>query len=379
MEQSRAWRMALFLAAVFAVIWTLANFSSVSFVFSFVLGVLSPILLGLGIAFVLNIPLRFLERLWVKRFGVARRGLRRGVCLVGCLIVLGGAVALLLWAIVPQLLRTLGRLVERIPFYMEELGQWWGMLSDFLVAHDFPFTLPTLRLDSQAISEAINGFLEEYGHHLLELTLGVARSVVSLVWNAVLSLAISLYVLAQKERLGGQVRKLLRSLFSEQTVGRIFGFARITEKVFERFITGQVTEALIIGGLCFVGMLIFGMPYALLISVMVSVTALIPIFGAFIGTGIGAFLILLEEPMTAVWFVIFIIVLQQLEGNLIYPKVVGKSVGLPGVWVLIAVTVGSSFGIVGMLLSVPIASVAYQLLRQFANRRCGTKEAVERL
>ena len=214
---------------------------------------------------------------------------------------------------------------------------------------------------------------------MLELTLGVARSVVSLVWNAVLSLAISLYVLAQKERLGGQVRKLLRSLFSEQTVGRIFGFARITEKVFERFITGQVTEALIIGGLCFVGMLIFGMPYALLISVMVSVTALIPIFGAFIGTGIGAFLILLEEPMTAVWFVIFIIVLQQLEGNLIYPKVVGKSVGLPGVWVLIAVTVGSSFGIVGMLLSVPIASVAYQLLRQFANRRCGTGEAVERL
>ena len=370
MEKRRAWRMALILATVFVVMWSIANLSAVTSILSFVGSVLLPILVGLGIAFILNIPLRFLERLWKKRFGEGRPRLRRAVCLIGCVTVLGGAVALLLWAILPQLFRTLGRLLERIPFYMEELQTWWGMLSDFLVTHDFPFSLPELSLDSEGLSVAIGTLLDEYGHHLLELTLGVAKTAFFLVWNLVLSFAISLYVLAQKERLSAQIRKLLRSLFSEKTTGRVLDFCRLTEKVFERFITGQVTEALIIGGLCFAGMLIFGMPYALLISVLVSVTALIPIFGAFIGTGIGAFLILLEEPMTTIWFVIYIIVLQQVEGNLIYPRVVGKSVGLPGVWVLIAVTVGSAFGIVGMLFSVPIASVGYSLLREFANRRC---------
>ena len=135
-----------------------------------------------------------------------------------------------------------------------------------------------------------------------------------------------------------------------------------------------MTEAVIIGALCFLGMVIFRMPYALLISMLVGVTALIPIFGAFLGTGVGAFLILLDDPIRAIWFVIFIIVLQQLEGNLIYPRVVGKSVGLPGLWVLIAVTVGSSFGLVGMLVSVPLASVGYCLLRQFVHSRLKGKQ-----
>ena len=144
----------------------------------------------------------------------------------------------------------------------------------------------------------------------------------------------------------------------------------MTNDIFTRFVTGQLTEACIIGILCFIGMLIFGMPYAAIISVLIGFTALIPIFGAFIGTGIGAFLILLENPLKAFWFVVFIIVLQQLEGNLIYPRVVGKSVGLPGIWVLTAVTIGGGlFGILGMLFSVPVCSVLYVLFRKFVNNR----------
>jgi predicted PurR-regulated permease PerM len=190
------------------------------------------------------------------------------------------------------------------------------------------------------------------------------------VFNLVLALAFSIYILAQKETIGRQVKKLLRALLPNKAAENLLELSSLTHLSFARFVSGQMTEAVIIGLLCFIGMLIFGFPYAGVISVMVGFTALIPIFGAFIGTGIGAFLILLTNPIQAIWFVIFIIVLQQLEGNLIYPKVVGRSIGLPGIWVLLAVTVGgNAWSLPGMLLAVPLSSVVYTLLRRFVNRR----------
>ena len=173
-----------------------------------------------------------------------------------------------------------------------------------------------------------------------------------------LALAFSLYLLAQKETLTGQAKKVVRALFSEKWAHWITDVARMTNRTFSNFVTGQLTEAVILGTLCFLGMLIFRLPYAGVISVLVGFTALIPIFGAFSGVGIGAFLILLVSPIKALWFVLFFVILQQLEGNLIYPRVVGKSVGLPGIWVLAAVTVGgNAFGLAGMLLAVPLCSV----------------------
>ncbi|MGN1319588.1 MAG: AI-2E family transporter, partial [Acutalibacteraceae bacterium] len=167
-----------------------------------------------------------------------------------------------------------------------------------------------------------------------------------------------------------QANKIVRALFKPDNAKKLIDFTAMTNDIFTKFVTGQLTEACIIGSLCFIGMLIFGMPYAGIISVLIGFTALIPIFGAFIGTGIGAFLILLENPLKAFWFVVFIIVLQQLEGNLIYPRVVGKSVGLPGIWVLTAVTIGGGlFGVLGMLFSVPVCSVLYVLFRKFVNKR----------
>ena len=154
-----------------------------------------------------------------------------------------------------------------------------------------------------------------------------------------------------------------------QRVEKILSVGRLSNRIFSKFVSGQCTEAVILGLLCFTGMSIFSMPYAMMISVVVGVTALIPMFGAFIGAGIGAFLILMVDPMQAVWFLIYIVVLQQLEGNLIYPRVVGKSVGLPGLWVLVAVTIGGNlWGVMGILLSVPVCSVVYSLFRQLVRR-----------
>ena len=171
-----------------------------------------------------------------------------------------------------------------------------------------------------------------------------------------------------------QSLKVLRAVMKPEKLQKLLELLELSNRTFTNFITGQLTEAVIIGALCFVGMTIFGMPYAPAISVLVGFTALIPVFGAFIGTAVGAFLILLVKPIQALWFIVFIIVLQQFEGNLIYPKVVGKSVGLPGIWVLVAVTVGgSAMGVMGMLISVPVCSILYTVSRQAVNDRLKIK------
>ena len=377
-EKTSSARGAVKLLVLFGVLFLgfliLCNYSSLSSVFSAAVTVLAPILGGLGIAFVLNIPLRFFERHWIKRFGGERRRLRRTVCLLLCFLLLAALIALLAVAVLPQLSRTLTGLVNQIPGYIERIKSWWSALSDFLLAHEFPLALPPLDLDSAQIGQNVGQYLEDHGHLLVGASMEFAFSAFMVTLDVVVAFVIAIYVLAQKEKLSGQVNKLLRSLFSRKSTERIRNFARMTEEIFSKFITGQITEAVIIGTLCFIGMLIFRMPYALLISFLVGFTALIPIFGAFVGTAVGAFLILLDDPIKAVWFLIFILVLQQVEGNLIYPKVVGKSVGLPGIWVLVAVTVGSSFGIVGMLISVPVFSVFYCVLRQFADSRIEKKE-----
>lgn len=362
------------LAILFLFLFAAVHFSSLAEVISAVGAVMFPVLMGFGIAFVLNLPLRRCERHWIRRFGKERRVLRRAVCLLLCF---GGMVAvlvLLAFIIFPTVWQTIGTLIARLPEYAAEIGTWWNALSDFLTAHSFPVSLPPFTPDSQGIRSVLEQYWAEHGSALMGASVGFAKTALIALLDVVVALFIAVYLLAQKERLGAGVTKMLYGFFSEKTAARILNFGRLCGDVFSRFITGQVTEAVILGSLCFVGMLIFRMPYALLISLLVGVTALIPIFGAFIGTGIGAFLLLLEDPVKAIWFVVFIVVLQQVEGNLIYPKVVGKSVGLPGLWVLIAVTIGSSFGVVGMLLSVPLASVGYTLLRQFVNSRCAERQ-----
>ena len=356
---------------VFVLLWAVANLTSLRTVTEKVIEVLIPIIVGGCIAFILNIPLRLIERLWIRLFKAKRRGLRRTVSIILCYLLAIGLVALLIGLVIPQIWETAQGIFTRIPFYIERLNGWYARLAKFLTR--FSFTLPTYHFNPASIMSAIKTFVSENSNHIIGTSVSLVSAAFGIIFDGLFALVISIYILAQKEKLSAGIKKILYSIFSEKNAERLLAFARLSEKTFSGFVTGQLTEALILGVLCFIGMLIFGIPYPLLCSVLVGVTALIPIFGAFIGTGIGAFLILFESPLKAVLFVIFIIVLQQVEGNVIYPRVVGSQVGLPGLWVLIAVTVGSEFGIFGMLLAVPLVSLAYTLVRQIVDARIREK------
>ena len=338
-------------------------------------GIIMPISVGLCIAFVINIPLTLLERLWDKIDKHSTRryhhAIKRAVCLFICIAGLGGIIFLFVLTVTPYLEASLTSLFNALPVFVDKLQALWDSLSEKLAAYSI--RLPELDLDTEKISSALTEYFSKNSDRILNISIGFASSVVSTVFNVILAAVISVYVLAKKERLRIQAKRILWAFFPEERCKSVLNVASLTASTFARFLTGQLTEAVILGVLCLIGMLIFGFPYAALISLIIGVTALIPIFGAFIGIGIGALLILLYDPLTAVWFLVFITVLQQIETNIIYPRVVGKSVGLPALWVLIAVTVGSSFGIIGMLISVPLVSVIYCLAGQLVSARLEKK------
>lgn len=358
-------------AAIFVIIFCICNLSVMMGVLSFVGNILAPALIGCAVAFIMNIPLSGIERILIKLFSNRRRGLRRAASILICYIGLFAALALLVGIVLPQILNTAKEIVGNTDRYVAVAQETYGKLAAFL--SEFSVTLPTLDLSAEMITEKLSSFLNQNSNTIVGTSVDILSKAFSAVFDGVFAFVISVYILAQKEKLGSLGRKILYSLFKEKTAERLMTFTRLSAKTFSGFVTGQLTEAIIIGALCFLGMLIFKIPYAPLISVLVGVTALIPIFGAFIGTGIGAFLIFFESPLTAIGFVVFIIVLQQLEGNIIYPKVVGSQVGLPGLWVLVAVTIGSEFGIAGMLVSVPVASLIYTVLHQFVDARLEEK------
>lgn len=343
-----------------------------------ILTVLSPFLLGFCFAFMINVLLRRIEKLWDgvqgKRAEKRKREpkkpgrLKRPLCLVLSLILIIGVIFIILFMVIPELQRNLAAIWNMMPQYVNQLMEWWNDLSQTL--EEYSIILPSLDLKESEIGSKIIEFVSESGGLFLDTTMGITASIFSMVVNVFLGLVFAVYLLLQKEKLSLQVKKLLFAVLPSKKVERLMELCSLTNKTFTNFVTGQLTEAVIIGVLCFLGMLILRMPYATVISVLVGFTALIPIFGAFFGTAIGAFFILVENPLQAFVFVAFIIVLQQLEGNIIYPKVVGKSVGLPGIWVLVTVTIGGSmFGVTGMLLGVPICSVLYCILKEAVNNR----------
>jgi predicted PurR-regulated permease PerM len=225
-----------------------------------------------------------------------------------------------------------------------------------------------------SILDKLAHFWDEKGQIVMDTTIGLTTSVVVTIFtsafNLVMGLAFSIYILAQKEKLGRHMKRLLYAVFPEQKVSKFLAFLHRANRSFSSFVQGQVVEAVIIGALVFIGMSIFKFPFAPVISVLVGVTALIPVLGAWIGAIIGALLILPVSFMKAVWFLVFLVILQQLEGNLIYPHVVGRSIGLPGIWVFFAVIVGGGVGgVLGMLLGVPICAIIYNELRAFIHRK----------
>lgn len=337
------------------------------------ISLLSPFIIGFCMAYVVNLLLRPLERFWMWIWHKAKRQkliskTKRPLCLTLSFLVVLGVIFAIVFMIIPALKDTVVSFANKVPQYAKTVESWYYALVDFL--GNYNFELPEISLDINKITDFAKSVISNYGSNVLDTTVNVTASIVSAIVDIVLGLVFAIYLLAQKEKLGNQTRRAATAILGPERSKRVVDFTALTNSVFTKFVTGQLTEACIIGVLCFIGMSIFKMPYAGIISILVGFTALVPIFGAFIGTAVGAFLILLESPIKAVWFVVFIIILQQLEGNLIYPRVVGKSVGLPGIWVLTAVTVGGGlFGVLGMLFSVPICSVLYVLFRNFVNKK----------
>ncbi len=348
----------------------LSHFSIVLQILKQILSIFSPFLLGLIIAFILNVPMNMIEkRLDKKKKGkVLNHSLKRGISLsisvVTVLLIFIFVVAL----IIPDLGKTVTSFANQLPTVITETEKQIENLSQ-----DYPKIkewTDKIDLNPEGLKIQLEGFLKNIGSGLLTTSVNFVFSVISGVANLIIAIIFAFYVLAEKEKLAIQFRTVLKAFIKEKYVKRFFKVTELANKTFSKFISGQCLEACILGGMFFIGMILLHFPYALSISVLVSITALIPIFGAFIAMVIGALLISVTSFSSAFWFIIFFLFLQQIEGNLIYPKVVGNSVGLPAIWTMMAVTVGGScFGILGMLVSVPISSILYALLKDYINRK----------
>lgn len=340
-----------------------------------IVGLVAPFLIGGCIAFVLNVPMRFFEdRVFSDpKLGRTRslRKVRRALSLILTIVVVVGVIAVVLFMVVPELYqsfaaigRELSQAMIRFPRFLAEIARELPMFASEIESLRESF----LDVDWRSIGLMVRDLLQH--SNVLRSTMSFASSVVSGVSNAVIGIVFAIYILLQKEDLGRQFRRLLYAMFPEKHVDRLLDVCALTSASFNSFLSGQCMEAFILGMMFFVSMLILHMPYALVIAVLIGVTALIPIFGAFIGCIVGAFLILIASPMQAVWFIVLFLVLQQIEGNIIYPRVVGSSVGLPSIWVLVAVTLGASVaGVLGILFAIPTVSVVYTLLRRYVRDR----------
>lgn len=357
----------------------LINFSQVIKWAGLVFRVCYPFILGGAIAFCLNLPMRFFEE---KLFGEEQsRGkkaktLARPVSLLLTLLCLIGVIALVIGVVVPSLRDTFESIGMAMKAFLPKAQIW---LEEVFAGKDVIVDyISSIRLDNLDWSKwisTIKDFAVSGAGSVLSYTMSATMVVVNSIVTFVIAFIFSIYILSQKERLGRQFTKLLKALCKENAVERTLHICRLSHVTFSKFITGQCVEALILGTMFFVAMVIFRFPYALLVGIVIAFTALIPIVGAFIGCFIGAFLILMVNPMQALAFVVMFLILQQIEGNLIYPHVVGNSVGLPSIWVLFAATVGGSLmGIVGMIIFIPIISVLYSLLRDWVNVRLERKK-----
>ena len=339
------------------------------------LGILAPFLLGGALAFVLNVPMRAIERHLLKN---SRRGakLRRPLALVLTLVAVVGVLALASLVIGPGIADAVMSIIQEIPAAFDRLQKQLNGLAESLAEY-LPMIqewLANVNINWESLSRRVLDYAQALGTSIVSSGGGFIGGVVSGVSTFVISLIFSFYILLQKEKLSRHGRQVLYGLLPLRQADRTLEILRLAGRTFSSFLSGQCLEACILGTLFAVSMTIFRMPYALLVGVLIALTALIPIVGAFIGCAVGALLIAIDDPWKALWFIVLFLVLQQIEGNLIYPHVVGSSVGLPSIWVLAAVTLGGSLmGITGMLLFIPLCSVLYALFRSYVKERLAKK------
>ena len=348
------------------------NISVIGNGISFFISIISPFVIGACLSFIINIPMEFFEtklkKFKTKKGKKLNKNFIRVVSLLLAILVIVFIITLIINLILPEIINIVRLLIDNFPKYSEKIKEFATTITE-----DFP-----------EINEMIKGIdigdkeLQKQAKNLatnfLSGSVSFIGSLIGNIINSIIAIVFSIYILTSKEILKTQAKKILKAYLKPETAESTIELGRTSRNIFKNFITGQCLEAIILGTLSIIGMFIFQIPYAVPIGVLIGVTALIPIVGAFIGIIIGAILILSIEPLKVLTFIIFILILQQIEGNLIYPKVVGSSVGLPGMWVLVAVAIGGDlFGIVGMLLGLPIASILYTVLKNDVNKRLKSK------
>lgn len=338
------------------------------------IGFITPFLVGGVMAFILNVPMKWIEKMLPLN---EDSKLRRPLSLCLTLILVIGILILVTFVVMPELFHTVLSLQYSIPAFLTGVKEEAEKM--FALNPEIGNYINSIQVDWKSFLEKVMGFLTTGAGTVLSSTLSAAMSIISGVTTFLIGLVFAIYILLQKETLSRQIKKLMAAFLPEETTVQILGLLKLTNDTFSNFLAGQCLEAVILGTMFFLALSIFRLPYALLIGVLIAFTALIPMFGAFIGLAIGAFLMLMVRPLDALIFVIIFLVLQQIEGNLIYPHVVGNSVGLPSVWVLVAVTIGgSALGIVGMLVFIPLCSVLYAVLRGVVNKRLENRKKQKR-
>lgn len=350
----------------------LQNLSFIGGLFSKAIDLIYPFILGAAMAFIINIPMNMYEKIF-KKMKVGKRFISLILAIFTLILIIG----LVIGIVIPEIVDVTYRLLSGVPDAFENAKE---IVLEF--TENYPFVNEQIEnlkfdfdnLDKDFLSSIKNviGTTTNIIGTTITSSVSIISSFFSGILNFVIALIFAIYILLQKEKLGAQFRKLFAAYLPKEKNERVLEIIHTANTIFNSFITGQVKEAMILGILCAIGMMIFGFPYAVTVGVLTAFTALIPVVGGLVGGAIGALLILSESLTKAIWFIIFMVILQQLESNLIYPRVVGDSVGLPGIWVLVAITVGAGvFGIIGMLISVPILAVVYVFLRKDVNKKLG--------
>ena len=354
--------------------WAINNLDIIGNVFKTIFSILFPFILGGCLAFILNIPMTFFEKKFSKIKKInnkqqKNKGLRI-VSIIFAIIVIVLVLALVIRLIVPELIEVVKVLIDNIPYCIEEL-------TNFIENHvDGTLDINSMiqGIDTEEIKNQIMSFIP----NVVTSSISIVGGIVGGISKFIIALIFAIYILIDKEKLKKQATKVLHAYLSTEKANKIVSVGSITSNIFKKFFTVQCLEATILGTLCVIGMLILRIPYAVPIGVLIGVTALIPIVGAFIGVIVGVILIVAVNPVKVIVFVLFVLILQQIEGNLIYPRVVGNSLGLPGMWVLFAVTIGGGLGgILGMLVSVPIATVFYTLIKKDVNKKINNRKLVK--
>lgn len=362
-------------ATVFLTFLAIHYWSSLTGLIGVLFSAASALILGCVIAYVLNILMSFYEKHYFpKKQSRAVEKSKRVVCMLAAMLTLVAVVVLIIGLVLPELAACIRLLIAEIPVAIDSAVAWLeetGLLAT-VMTEDAVASLMSINWQEK-MTELISVLAAGVGG-VAQVAVGAVSATVSVVAQFVIGMIFAIYLLVGKETLGGQVNRLMEHYLKPAWNEKIRYVVGIFDNSFHKFIVGQCIEAVVLGVLCIIGMTILRLPYAMMIGTLIGFTALIPVAGAYIGAGVGAFMILTVSPVQALIFLVFVVILQQLEGNLIYPKVVGSSIGLPGVWVLAAVTIGGGImGIPGMLLGVPTVASVYQLVRNDLNKEKGIK------